>query len=111
MTTAVRQTGSSSPGSATTGPSLEMPHTDHHPTPYHGLSRAEVLAMRREYCNPAIFTLYKEPLMIVEGYMQYLYDETGRRYLDMLAGYSALDRRRLDEQRRPPGQHPQPRLP
>ena len=42
--------------------------------------------MRKEYCNPAIFTLYKEPLMIVEGYMQYLYDETGRRYLDMLAG-------------------------
>ncbi len=63
-----------------------MPHTDHHPQPYHGPSRAEVLAMRKEYCNPAIFTLYKEPLMIVEGYMQYLYDETGRRYLDMLAG-------------------------
>jgi len=42
--------------------------------------------MRKEYCNPAIFAYYKEPLMIVEGYMQYLYDETGRRYLDMLAG-------------------------
>ncbi len=24
--------------------------------------------------------------MVVEGYMQYLYDETGRRYLDMFAG-------------------------
>ena len=24
--------------------------------------------------------------MIVEGHMQYLYDETGRRYLDMFAG-------------------------
>ena len=29
-----------------------------------------MLAMRKEYCNPAIFALYKEPLMIVEGYMQ-----------------------------------------
>jgi alanine-glyoxylate transaminase/(R)-3-amino-2-methylpropionate-pyruvate transaminase len=86
MTTAVRQKSSSSTGSATTGPSLEMPHTDHHPHPYNGPSKAEVMAMRKEYCNPAIFTLYKEPLMIVEGYMQYLYDETGRRYLDMLAG-------------------------
>jgi alanine-glyoxylate transaminase/(R)-3-amino-2-methylpropionate-pyruvate transaminase len=42
--------------------------------------------MRKEFCNPAIFAYYKEPLMIVEGYMQWLYDETGRRYLDMLAG-------------------------
>lgn len=65
---------------------LKLPSTDHRPKPYHGPSRAEVLAMRKEFCNPAIFTLYKEPLMIVEGYMQYLYDETGRRYLDMLAG-------------------------
>src|SRR6476660_4825300 len=65
---------------------LVMPPTDHHPHPYHGPSKAEVLAMRKEYCNPAISTYYKEPLMIVEGHMQYLYDETGRRYLDLLAG-------------------------
>ena len=36
--------------------------------------------------NPAIFTIYKEPLLIVEGHMQWLFDETGRRYLDMFAG-------------------------
>jgi alanine-glyoxylate transaminase/(R)-3-amino-2-methylpropionate-pyruvate transaminase len=42
--------------------------------------------MRRKYTNPAVFTLYGEPLLIVEGYMQYLFDETGRRYLDMFAG-------------------------
>src|SRR5207248_2333985 len=30
--------------------------------------------------------LYREPLLIVEGHMQYLYDETGRRYLDFFAG-------------------------
>ena len=65
---------------------LVLPAVDHHPRAYHGPSRAEVLADRKRYCNPAIFTIYKEPLMIVEGYMQYLYDETGRRYLDMLAG-------------------------
>ena len=65
---------------------LEMPHTDHKPQPYRGPSRAEVMAMRKQYTNPAITTLYKEPLMIVEGHMQYLYDETGRRYLDLFAG-------------------------
>ena len=42
--------------------------------------------MRKQYTNPAIFTLYSEPLLIVEGHMQWLFDETGKRYLDMLAG-------------------------
>ena len=70
--------------SATTRPKL--PPYDHKPRPYTGPSRQEVLAMRQQYCNPAIFTLYQDPLMIVEGHMQYLYDETGRRYLDLFAG-------------------------
>ncbi len=63
-----------------------MPPCDHRPRPYTGPSRAEVLALRQQYTNPAIFTLYREPLMIVEGHMQYLFDETGRRYLDLFAG-------------------------
>jgi len=42
--------------------------------------------MRKKYTNPAVFTLYGEPLLIVEGYMQWLFDETGKRYLDMFAG-------------------------
>jgi alanine-glyoxylate transaminase/(R)-3-amino-2-methylpropionate-pyruvate transaminase len=69
---------------------LEMPPTDHGPRPYTGPSREEVLAMRRQYMNPAIFTIYRDPLMIVEGFMQYLWDETGRRYLDMFAGIATV---------------------
>ncbi|MDQ6871659.1 MAG: aspartate aminotransferase family protein [Gemmatimonadota bacterium] len=65
---------------------LKMPPTDHKPKPYTGPSRAELLAMRTKYTNPAIFTLYGEPLLIVEGHMQWLFDETGKRYLDMFAG-------------------------
>jgi alanine-glyoxylate transaminase/(R)-3-amino-2-methylpropionate-pyruvate transaminase len=42
--------------------------------------------MRKQYANPAIFTIYRDPIMIVEGHMQWLFDETGKRYLDMLAG-------------------------
>lgn len=64
----------------------ELPPFDHVPRPYTGPSRAEVLALRQRHVNPAVFTLYREPLMLVEGRMQYLYDETGRRYLDMFAG-------------------------
>jgi len=65
---------------------LELPPTDHVPRPYAGPSRDEILAMRRQFTNPAIFTIYREPLLIVEGHMQYVYDETGRRYLDLFAG-------------------------
>ena len=63
-----------------------MPATDYKPRPYDGPSREEVLAMRKQYANPAIFTMFKDPIMIVEGHMQWLFDDTGKRYLDMLAG-------------------------
>ncbi len=65
---------------------LTMPPCPHVPRPYTGPARSEVLATRRQYANPAIFTIYKEPLMLVEGHLQWLFDETGRRYLDLLAG-------------------------
>lgn len=63
-----------------------LPAYDHKPSPYAGPSKAETVAMRQEFLSPAILTYYKEPLMIVEGSMQYLYDETGKRYLDGFAG-------------------------
>ena len=70
---------------ATTTPPV-LPACDHRPRPYAGPSKDEVLALRRQFVNPAIFTYYRTPLMIVEGHMQYLYDETGRRYLDGFGG-------------------------
>ncbi|MEP6766776.1 MAG: aspartate aminotransferase family protein [Gemmatimonadaceae bacterium] len=65
---------------------LGLPPTKHIPRAYNGPPRDEIIAMRRQFTNPAVYTLYREPLLIVEGHMQYLYDETGRRYLDLLAG-------------------------
>mmetsp|Transcript_26078 Transcript_26078/g.83210 ORF Transcript_26078/g.83210 Transcript_26078/m.83210 type:complete len:416 (+) Transcript_26078:285-1532(+) len=35
---------------------------------------------------PAMFHFYQKPLTIVEGKMQYLFDHTGKRYLDAFAG-------------------------
>jgi alanine-glyoxylate transaminase/(R)-3-amino-2-methylpropionate-pyruvate transaminase len=64
----------------------QLPPCAHVPAPYAGPTKAEVLALRQRHCNPAIFTYYQEPLMIVEGHRQYLFDETGRRYLDLFAG-------------------------
>src|SRR5215213_4618537 len=65
---------------------LAMPPFPYTPRPYQGPLREKVLSLRQKYVNPALFTLYREPLMIVEGKMQYLFDETGRRYLDFFAG-------------------------
>jgi alanine-glyoxylate transaminase / (R)-3-amino-2-methylpropionate-pyruvate transaminase len=63
-----------------------LPVCDHKPAPYAGPSREEILALRREYLNPGILTYYKQPICIVEGHMQYLWDETGKQYLDGIAG-------------------------
>ncbi len=65
---------------------LQLPIADHQPTPYDGPSADEVIALRRQYVSPGVITYYKQPLMIVEGNMQYLWDEKGRQYLDAFAG-------------------------
>src|SRR3954453_16297668 len=64
----------------------ELPPFDHQPNKYTGPSADEVLRLRKQYLNPGIFLYYKKPLMLVEGKMQYVWDETGRRYLDALGG-------------------------
>src|SRR3954470_14560773 len=64
----------------------ELPVTDHVPHPYDGPPRDEVLALRRQYLTPGLLTYYRDPLLVVEGHMQYLWDETGKRYLDGFAG-------------------------
>jgi len=65
---------------------LPMPPCAHIPAPYDGPSREELIALRKKHVHPSVFTIYKDPLLVVEGHMQYLFDETGRRYLDMIAG-------------------------
>lgn len=64
----------------------QLPPFPHKPKPYTGPSFDQTLALRKQYLNPGIFLYYSKPLMIVEGNMQYLYDETGRRYLDAFGG-------------------------
>src|SRR3954462_9239218 len=77
-------TAPANPSAAKAGPKIPpFPHT---PAPYTGPAKDEVLAMRREFLTPALLTYYKDPVMVVEGKMQYLFDEKGRRYLDGFAG-------------------------
>src|SRR5438132_8172321 len=65
---------------------LELPVLDHVPEPYAGPTKAEVLALRRQYLTPGLSTYYRDPLLIVDGKMQYVWDESGKRYLDAFAG-------------------------
>ena len=46
------------------------------------MSRDEVLGARQLHTSRALSTSYEEPLYIVRGSRQYLYDEQGRAYLD-----------------------------
>ncbi|MEO8376155.1 MAG: aspartate aminotransferase family protein [Candidatus Sumerlaeota bacterium] len=63
-----------------------MADCDFTPPKYTGPSREEVIAMRQKYLHPSLITYYKSPIMIVDGHMQWLYDEKGTRYLDLFAG-------------------------
>lgn len=51
----------------------------------------EILRKKQEYLIPCVYHFYKEPLQIVKGEMQYLYDHTGRRYLDFYGGVSVMN--------------------
>jgi alanine-glyoxylate transaminase/(R)-3-amino-2-methylpropionate-pyruvate transaminase len=67
-------------------PKFAPPPTEHVPQPYDGPSKDEVLALRAQYLTPGLITYYRDPLMLVEGHMQYVWDERGRQYLDAFAG-------------------------
>lgn len=63
-----------------------IPAFDYVPQKYTGPSYEEVLATRNEHVNPGIFKYYKKPVLVTEGRMQYMFDHTGKRYLDFLGG-------------------------
>ncbi len=66
--------------------SIPLPPCAHAPKAWRGDSAANTLTRRKQYLTPALLTYYKEPMMVVEGHMQWLFDESGRRYLDCLGG-------------------------
>ncbi|XP_034689053.1 alanine--glyoxylate aminotransferase 2 homolog 2, mitochondrial-like [Vitis riparia] len=68
----------------------KMPPFDYSPPPYTGPSAAEILKKRQEYLSPSLFHFYSNPLNLVDGKMQYLFDENGRRYLDAFGGIATV---------------------
>ncbi|XP_030625918.1 alanine--glyoxylate aminotransferase 2, mitochondrial isoform X1 [Chanos chanos] len=70
----------------------EMPPCYFKPEPYQNMSKDQMLEIRKRNCNPMTMkvTYYKRPVFINQGYMQWLWDVDGRRYLDMFAGVATV---------------------
>jgi 4-aminobutyrate aminotransferase-like enzyme len=51
----------------------------------------EILRKKAEYLIPCVYHFYNQPMQLVRGEMQYLYDHTGKRYLDCFAGVSVVN--------------------
>jgi 4-aminobutyrate aminotransferase-like enzyme len=51
----------------------------------------EILRKKREYMIPCVYHFYNQPMQLVRGEMQYLYDSSGKEYLDCFAGVSVVN--------------------
>ncbi|XP_050204726.1 alanine--glyoxylate aminotransferase 2 homolog 1, mitochondrial-like isoform X3 [Mercurialis annua] len=67
-------------------PPPQLPPFDYSPKPYKGPMVDEILSKRNKFLGSTLFHYYEKPLNLVEGKMQYLFDENGRRYLDAFGG-------------------------
>ncbi|KAF3848996.1 hypothetical protein F7725_015493 [Dissostichus mawsoni] len=69
-----------------------MPSCDFKPEEYKGMSKERIMEIRRKNCNPMTMkiTYYKKPVFLHQGYMQWLWDFDGNRYLDLFAGVATV---------------------
>ncbi|SEO00641.1 4-aminobutyrate aminotransferase [Amphibacillus marinus] len=51
----------------------------------------KILEKRQTFLMPATAHFYRQPPQIVSGSMQYLYDQTGKQYVDFFAGVSVMN--------------------
>ncbi|KAM8960888.1 alanine--glyoxylate aminotransferase 2, mitochondrial [Pelodytes ibericus] len=64
----------------------QMPPCIFQPEKYQSLPYERVVDIRQRYLSPALVTYYKTPLLLHQGHMQWVFDSSGRRYLDLFAG-------------------------
>eukprot|EP01064_Diplonema_japonicum_P023340 TRINITY_DN33773_c0_g1_i1.p1 TRINITY_DN33773_c0_g1~~TRINITY_DN33773_c0_g1_i1.p1 ORF type:complete len:465 (+),score=47.13 TRINITY_DN33773_c0_g1_i1:41-1396(+) len=66
---------------------LSMPACSFEPMDYSGPGTNEIVERRKKYIHPVLTWWYPEnPLTLVEGKMQYVWDEHKNRYLDLYGG-------------------------
>uniref|UniRef100_A0A8D2KSA4 Alanine--glyoxylate aminotransferase 2, mitochondrial n=1 Tax=Varanus komodoensis TaxID=61221 RepID=A0A8D2KSA4_VARKO len=64
-------------------------------TSYSTLSGNNILTknktiIHKQNVSPSLSPIYKKPLLICQGHMQWLFDSEGRRYLDLFAGIATV---------------------
>ncbi|EGO61817.1 aspartate aminotransferase family protein [Acetonema longum] len=59
--------------------------------PFSFIGPEEILRKKKEYMIPCVYHFYQQPMQLVRGEMQYLYDHTGKKYLDCFAGVSVVN--------------------
>ncbi|KAI7691642.1 hypothetical protein SSS_09615 [Sarcoptes scabiei] len=73
--------------SHSTNNSLRLPRCDFKPNNYKSkMNLNEIELNRHKYLNPCLKVLYKKPILLTQGHMQYVWDSEGQRYLDMFGG-------------------------
>ncbi|XP_014679555.1 PREDICTED: LOW QUALITY PROTEIN: alanine--glyoxylate aminotransferase 2 homolog 1, mitochondrial-like [Priapulus caudatus] len=50
------------------------------------MSYERAMSVRKKHVSPGYLTYYRQPVMICQGHMQYLWDTSGKRYLDLFGG-------------------------
>lgn len=51
----------------------------------------EIIRKKKEYIIPCLYHFYQEPVQMVRGEKQYLFDSNGKKYLDFYAGVSVIN--------------------
>lgn len=59
--------------------------------PFKGTSREETLKLHEKHMFPFYKPYYKEPFFAVRGNRQYLYDDTGKEFIDLAGGISTVN--------------------
>uniref|UniRef100_A0A5F8GVL2 Alanine--glyoxylate aminotransferase 2, mitochondrial n=1 Tax=Monodelphis domestica TaxID=13616 RepID=A0A5F8GVL2_MONDO len=64
----------------------KMPPCDFTPERYESLPYNQILEIRKQNFSPQMSTYFQKPLLLHQGYMQWLFDYEGKRYLDLFSG-------------------------
>lgn len=65
---------------------FRLPGSDFQPLAYDGPDYDQILAVRKRNVQQVMKPHFKKPLLFHQGYKQWLFDQNGKRYLDMFAG-------------------------
>ncbi|KAI8425961.1 hypothetical protein MSG28_004949 [Choristoneura fumiferana] len=63
-----------------------LPLCEFKPNPYLGPSVEKTEKIKATNIPPAVYNIYKKPVLIHQGHMQWLFDHEGKRYLDLFGG-------------------------